>query len=69
VIAWAHGTTGWERKCAPSILDTGLASGALPALDRIIDNGWVLVATDYTGLGTEGAAPLHDRPGPGTRRP
>jgi hypothetical protein len=21
VIAWAHGTTGWERKCAPSILD------------------------------------------------
>jgi acetyl esterase/lipase len=57
VIAWAHGTTGWERKCAPSILDTGLASGALPALDRIIDNGWVLVATDYTGLGTEGPHP------------
>jgi hypothetical protein len=36
MIAWAHGTTGWERECAPSILDTGLASGALPALDRII---------------------------------
>jgi acetyl esterase/lipase len=57
VIAWAHGTTGWARKCAPSILDTGLASGALPALDRIVDNGWVLVATDYTGLGTEGPHP------------
>jgi acetyl esterase/lipase len=57
VIAWTHGTTGWERKCAPSILDTGLASGALPALDQIIDNGWVLVATDYTGLGTEGPHP------------
>ncbi len=57
VIAWAHGTTGFEEKCAPSILDISLASGALPAIDDIVANGWVLVATDYLGLGTKGPHP------------
>ncbi len=27
------------------------------ALDKVIDNGWVLVATDYVGLGTAGPHP------------
>lgn len=57
VIAWAHGTTGFAENCAPSLLDTGLDSGALPAADQIVGNGWILVATDYVGLGSEGPHP------------
>jgi uncharacterized membrane protein HdeD (DUF308 family)/acetyl esterase/lipase len=57
VIAWAHGTTGFASKCAPSLLPSGLASGLVPALDRVIENGWALVATDYVGLGTRGPHP------------
>lgn len=52
VIAWAHGTTGVDATCAPSLLKDPFTAGAMPALDQVIANGWVLVATDYTGLGT-----------------
>jgi uncharacterized membrane protein HdeD (DUF308 family)/alpha-beta hydrolase superfamily lysophospholipase len=54
VIAWAHGTTGVDETCAPSLLDDPFAAGAAPAIDQVIANGWVLVGTDYIGLGTEG---------------
>lgn len=57
VVAWAHGTTGIDRTCAPSILDTGLGAGAFYSLDDVIAQGWSLVATDYIGLGTEGPHP------------
>jgi uncharacterized membrane protein HdeD (DUF308 family)/predicted esterase len=57
VIAWAHGTTGVARGCAPSLLAEPLESGAFFALDRVLAQGWVLVATDYVGLGTEGPHP------------
>jgi pimeloyl-ACP methyl ester carboxylesterase len=57
VIAWAHGTTGAAQGCAPTIVDSGLESGAFFALDRVLANGWALVATDYVGLGTEGPHP------------
>lgn len=57
VIAWAHGTTGYARHCAPSMLEEPLASGAMMIEDRVIEAGWALVATDYTGLGTEGPHP------------
>lgn len=57
VIAWAHGTTGFAPKCAPTLLKNPLAAGAMPALDQVIANGWVLVATDYVGLGTKGPHP------------
>lgn len=54
VIAWAHGTTGVDETCAPSVLSDPFAAGAAPGLDQVVANGWVLVATDYIGLGTEG---------------
>ncbi len=54
VIAWAHGTTGVDRTCAPSLLPTGIESGSPNAIDRVIDEGWVMVSTDYIGLGTSG---------------
>jgi uncharacterized membrane protein HdeD (DUF308 family)/alpha-beta hydrolase superfamily lysophospholipase len=57
VIAWAHGTTGFDSKCAPSLLPDPFRAGATPALDEVAANGWVLVATDYVGLGTAGPHP------------
>lgn len=57
VITWTHGTTGFDRTCAPTLLDEPLASGAMFIEDYVIAEGWGLVATDYTGLGTEGPHP------------
>lgn len=56
VVAWAHGTTGIARGCAPTLLDP-FTSGALFAVDDVLDRGWGLVATDYVGLGTAGPHP------------
>lgn len=52
VLAWAHGTTGIVPGCAPSLLDDPF--GGIPALRQVLDAGWVVVATDYVGLGTPG---------------
>lgn len=57
VIAWAHGTTGFAEGCAPSILEDGLEAGAMMIQDQVIEQGWAMVATDYTGLGTAGPHP------------
>ncbi|MDV3221009.1 lipase family protein [Intrasporangium sp.] len=57
VVAWAHGTTGWDTGCAPSVLEHPFEVGALFSLDAVIAEGWTLVATDYVGLGTEGSHP------------
>lgn len=57
VVAWAHGTTGAVPGCAPSVLDDGLAAGAMYLQDQVIDAGWAMVATDYVGLGTAGPHP------------
>lgn len=57
LIAWAHGTTGVDETCAPSILEGGFETGAFFALEDVIDQGWALVSTDYVGLGTEGPHP------------
>lgn len=52
VIAWAHGTTGIAPGCAPSVMASPFAN--VPALDGIVGEGWIYVATDYVGLGTTG---------------
>ena len=57
VVAWAHGTTGFAEGCAPSVLDDPFKAGATPALEEVIERGWVMVAPDYVGLGTEGPHP------------
>ncbi len=54
-VAWAHPTTGIARKCAPS-------AGAhfertVPDLARLVREGFVVAATDYQGLGTDGPHP------------
>lgn len=57
VISWAHGTTGVQRRCAPSILAGGLEAGAFFLVEHVVDQGWAVVATDYLGLGTQGPHP------------
>jgi uncharacterized membrane protein HdeD (DUF308 family) len=49
VILWAHGTTGIEPRCAPSLV--GLEAGALFTLPEVLRRRWALVAPDYPGLG------------------
>lgn len=49
VIAWAHDLRGVARRCAPS-LARNLQHG--PLLSMYVGLGYAVVATDYTGLGT-----------------
>ena len=57
VVAWAHGTTGVDRRCAPSIdyPESGLVR--VPELDELVAAGTVVAITDYPGLGTPGPHP------------
>ena len=52
VIAWAHGTSGVARQCAPSLMkDMEYGEEGLMPMVRA---GFAVVATDYHGLGTQG---------------
>jgi hypothetical protein len=55
VVAWVHGSTGIVRGCAPSLLGDPFAH--VPALQPLLAQGWVWVATDYVGLGAAGIHP------------
>jgi pimeloyl-ACP methyl ester carboxylesterase len=46
LIAWEHATVGLQQKCMPSLLS--IPTLGIPALDRIVRAGWVIVATDYS---------------------
>lgn len=68
VMSWAHGTTGLGDAACPSAqpdpareLITYFESGSqtqidygIPGLQQFIDDDWIVVATDYQGLGTPG---------------
>jgi alpha-beta hydrolase superfamily lysophospholipase len=68
VVAWAHGTLGGARSCAPSIpnnparnldsyytyTDPYSIDVGIPALTTMLQAGYVVTATDYQGLGTPG---------------
>ena len=68
VMAWAHGTTGTAQSCGPSqVLNPAvnlneyfLVGGnswtdyGMPNLETFIKEGYVVVATDYQGLGGGG---------------
>lgn len=49
VIAWAHGTTGIVPKCGPSRLPDPLRR--IPGVNQAIAGRYVIVGTDYPGLG------------------
>ncbi len=49
IVAWAHGTVGIDSACTPiRSLDQ------IPGLADMLARGWVVVASDYPGLGTRG---------------
>ncbi|MFA5900849.1 MAG: alpha/beta fold hydrolase, partial [Hyphomicrobium sp.] len=52
VIAWAHYTTGVSGRCAPTLLPN--LSGTIAGLEDMLSRGYVVVATDYEGLGAPG---------------
>lgn len=56
VVAWAHGTSGVARRCAPS-LTPGTTASSVAGAQQLINAGYLVVATDYPGLGTEGTHP------------
>ena len=51
VIAWTHGTWGVASRCAPSLSPNFF--DATPALADMVNQGFVVVAPDYPGLGSE----------------
>lgn len=68
VLTWCHGTTGLGDASCPSAQpdpvrelttyftaeSTRQIDYGVPGLQNMIDNGWVVCATDYQGLGTPG---------------
>jgi Prolyl oligopeptidase family/Secretory lipase len=52
VLAWAHGTVGLGDDCTPSALPRSERDDEY--LSHWLDQGYVVVASDYTGLGTPG---------------
>ena len=55
IVAWAHPTTGVVPHCAPSL---GIfVFQQMAGLRQLIEQGAVVAATDYPGLGTPGPHP------------
>lgn len=55
VIMWGHATTGLMQQCMPSLFSSSALG--IPALDRIIKSGWIVVATDYAFAEKNGPHP------------
>jgi acetyl esterase/lipase len=55
IIAWAHPTTGLVPACAPSLARVFFES--IQGLHEMLQQGYVVAATDYPGLGTSGPHP------------
>jgi alpha-beta hydrolase superfamily lysophospholipase len=54
VVVWGHGSSGLADRCAPS--HWGLMGAFGPWLGGLLQQGVVVAATDYQGLGTPGPA-------------
>lgn len=50
-IAWAHGTSGYSRQCAPSNNQELWYGWEAPFF--YASNGYAVIATDYAGMGTD----------------
>jgi pimeloyl-ACP methyl ester carboxylesterase len=57
IVGWAHGTTGVDDRCAPSLVYPHGGAGNIPELTRFLAQGAIVVTTDYPGLGTPGIHP------------
>jgi len=56
-IAWAHEFRGSGRQCAPSLMKN---LGAGPLLAMFANLGYAVVATDYSGWGSDSGKPVLD---------
>jgi alpha-beta hydrolase superfamily lysophospholipase len=59
VAAWAHGTTGIADRCAPSTTGNLFYDDYGQVGRDLLDQGFVVAATDYHGLGTPGVHSYH----------
>lgn len=55
IMSWAHPTTGIVDACAPSMQSNPYDS--IMGLTEFLDQGWIVTATDYQGLGVDGPHP------------
>ncbi len=55
IVAWAHSTVGIDESCAPSASPTRFSD--IDSLPQMIKGGYVIVASDFQGLGTPGPQP------------
>src|SRR6201995_1373158 len=55
IVAWAHPTTGVVPHCAPSLAI--FVFQQMAGLRQLIEQGAIVAATDYPGLGTPGPHP------------
>ncbi|MBU1118832.1 lipase family protein [Patescibacteria group bacterium] len=53
IVAWAHGTLGFGNECTPSRSETPL-NDMDNWLNGMMQRGWLVVTTDYVGLGVPG---------------
>lgn len=53
VVSWGHGTNGMADICAPSLQP----ASAVPEINQLLQQGWLVTASDYQGLGTPGLLP------------
>jgi pimeloyl-ACP methyl ester carboxylesterase len=56
IVSWAHPTTGFGDACVPSRSSSQDLIGGW--LHQMLAYGWIVVATDYVGMGTPGT-PLY----------
>lgn len=63
LVAWAHGTVGVARACAPSLGRDAISTEGMPAMSAFAEHGWAMVATDYSGMGADGDFPYLIGPG------
>lgn len=58
IVAWGHGTSGVGDACAPSknpdLYDNTNWKVYIKQIDKLLKQGYLVVATDYEGLGTPG---------------
>ncbi len=60
VIGWAHGTSGVDDNCAPSLVGPADPERDRQYLGTWLGQGYAIAATDYVGLGTPGLMPYLD---------
>ena len=54
IVAWAHALTGMADQCAPSNNSAYFFPEAIDAVKSYLQQGWVVTAPDYAGLGVGG---------------